>query len=63
MLKGRGPEANDCLASPVLGGMVEIAVEEGQEGQEVEKGGLIVLEAMNAERQPLHAHRTGTVRS
>ncbi|MFF4396546.1 biotin/lipoyl-containing protein, partial [Streptomyces sp. NPDC001480] len=54
------PDASgDTLASPMQGTVVKVAVEEGQE---VEKGDLIVvLEAMKME-QPLNAHKAGTVK-
>ncbi|MFD4661527.1 biotin/lipoyl-containing protein, partial [Kitasatospora sp. NPDC058444] len=50
--------SGDCLASPMQGTIVKIAVEEGQE---IKEGDLVVvLEAMKME-QPLNAHRSGTV--
>jgi acetyl-CoA/propionyl-CoA carboxylase biotin carboxyl carrier protein len=58
--KRSGPVASgDTLASPMQGTIVKVAVEEGQE---VKEGDLIVvLEAMKME-QPLHAHKSGTVK-
>jgi acetyl-CoA/propionyl-CoA carboxylase biotin carboxyl carrier protein len=48
----------DTLTSPMQGTIVKVAVEEGQE---VEEGDLVVLEAMKME-QPLNAHKVGTVK-
>ena len=53
-----GNASGNAVAAPMQGTVVKIAVEEGQQ---VEKGDLVlVLEAMKME-QPLTAHRAGTV--
>jgi acetyl-CoA/propionyl-CoA carboxylase biotin carboxyl carrier protein len=57
--KAGSPVSGDTLASAMQGTIVKVAVEEGQE---VEVGDLVVvLEAMKME-QPLHAHRSGTIK-
>ncbi|MGW3892684.1 acetyl/propionyl/methylcrotonyl-CoA carboxylase subunit alpha [Micromonospora chokoriensis] len=54
-----GGVTGDTLVSPMQGTIVKVAVEDGQK---VREGDLIVvLEAMKME-QPLHAHKTGTVK-
>ncbi|MFI7601223.1 acetyl/propionyl/methylcrotonyl-CoA carboxylase subunit alpha [Actinoplanes sp. NPDC049681] len=54
-----GGATGDTLVSPMQGTIVKVAAEDGQE---VREGDLIVvLEAMKME-QPLHAHKTGTVK-
>ncbi|WP_433553424.1 acetyl/propionyl/methylcrotonyl-CoA carboxylase subunit alpha [Micromonospora zamorensis] len=54
-----GGVTGDTLVSPMQGTIVKVAAEDGQK---VREGDLIVvLEAMKME-QPLHAHKTGTVK-
>ncbi|MDG4836484.1 biotin carboxylase N-terminal domain-containing protein [Micromonospora sp. WMMD967] len=56
---GGGGVTGDTLVSPMQGTIVKVAAEDGQK---VREGDLIVvLEAMKME-QPLHAHKTGTVK-